>query len=190
MTQTTFPPLTPRSRMPLAVAAAGCLLLAASPALAHPGLDHVHSMAQGFAHPFTGLDHLLAMVAVGLWAGLNGSRAVWVWPAAFVGLMLVGAALGLSQIALPLAEPGIIASLVVLGVAVAASLRAPAVLGAVVIGAFALLHGYAHGVELPAGASAATYMAGFALATALLHSIAVRASGAIVAVAGLALALA
>lgn len=180
------------------------LLAAATPALAHPGVEHVHSMAAGFAHPFGGFDHLFAMVAVGLWAGLNGGRAVWAWPAAFVSLMLVGGVIGASHIAMPLVEPGIIASVVVLGIAVAASLRTPTVLGAVVIGAFALLHGYAHGAELPAGASAASYMAGFALATALLHSLgataavlagqgtgrmAVRAIGAVVAVAGLALAL-
>ncbi len=171
--------------------------------MAHQGVDHMHSMAAGFAHPFTGVDHLLAMVAVGLWAGINGGRAVWMWPAAFVAVMLAGGAVGLAHVTVPMVEPGILASLVVLGVAVTASLRAPAVLGAVVIGAFALLHGYAHGSELPAGASAASYMAGFALATGLLHSLgataammagegkgrlAVRAAGAVVAVAGLALA--
>lgn len=178
---------------------------AATPALAHPGADHVHSIASGFAHPFSGFDHLLAMVAVGLWAGMTGGRAVWAWPLAFVSLMLVGGAIGASHLTVPYAETGILASVIVLGFAVTASLRAPTLLGALVIGAFALLHGYAHGVELPAGASAASYMAGFALATALLHSlgataaiaagqgagrIAVRVTGAFVAVAGFALALA
>ncbi|MDX2204414.1 MAG: HupE/UreJ family protein [Hyphomicrobiaceae bacterium] len=183
---------------------AALALAAATPALAHSGAGHVHSLASGFAHPFGGFDHLLAMVAVGLWAGLNGGRALWAWPAAFVGLMLAGGAVGAAHLPLALAEPGIIASVIALGIAVTASLRAPTALGAVVIGAFALLHGYAHGLELPAGASAAGYMAGFALATALLHSIgvtaatvagqgagrvAVRTAGAIVAAAGLALAL-
>jgi urease accessory protein len=172
--------------------------------LAHAGPPHVHSMAEGFAHPFTGFDHLLAMLAVGLWAGLNGGRALWAWPAAFVTLMLAGAGLGLAHVSVPLVETGILASVVLLGVAVAAAVRAPAAVGAVVIGAFAVLHGYAHGAELPAGASATGYMAGFALATALLHSIgltasvmagegrarvAVRALGALVLVAGLALAI-
>jgi urease accessory protein len=161
-------------------------------------------MAAGFAHPFTGLDHLLAMLAVGLWAGLNGGRALWAWPAAFVALMLAGAGLGAAQIAVPFVEVGILASVVALGLAVAAALRAPAAIGAIVIGAFAVLHGYAHGTELPAGGSMPGYMAGFALATALLHSIgvtasviagqrkaqvAVRALGAIVLVAGVALAI-
>lgn len=175
----------------------------ASEALAHTGLPHAHSMATGFAHPFSGLDHLLAMVAVGLWAGLNGGRAVWAWPAAFVVLMLAGAGLATLHVTLPFVEVGVVASVVVLGLAVAAALRAPAVVGAIVIGAFAALHGYAHGAELPAGASIAPYMTGFALATALLHSIgvtasvvagegkgrfAVRALGALVLVAGVALA--
>ena len=173
-------------------------------ASAHAGAPHMHSMAAGFAHPFTGLDHLLAMLAVGLWAGLNGGRAIWAWPAAFVTLMLAGAGLGLAHVAIPYVEAGIVASVIVLGLAVAAALRAPSVLGAAVIGAFALLHGYAHGAELPADASIAGYMAGFALATALLHSvgvtasvvagqgrprIAVRALGALVLVAGVALAI-
>lgn len=175
-----------------------------STVLAHPGPPHVHSMAEGFAHPFTGFDHLLAMLAVGLWAGLNGGRAIWAWPAAFVALMLAGAGLGLAHVTLPFVETGILASVLLLGVAVAAALRAPAMIGAIVIGAFALLHGYAHGAELPAGASVMGYMAGFALATALLHSIGVTASvvagqgrarvavrvlGALVLVAGLALAV-
>jgi len=180
------------------------MALGTSNAFAHAGPPHLHSMAEGFAHPFTGLDHLLAMLAVGLWAGLNGGRALWAWPAAFVALMLAGAGLGLAHIALPLVETGILASVVLLGLAVAAALRAPAVIGALVIGAFALLHGYAHGAELPAGASVAGYITGFALATALLHSIgvtaavvagqgrarvAVRALGALVLVAGVALAI-
>lgn len=184
--------------------AASATLPFASDAFAHAGPAHVHSMAAGFAHPFTGLDHLLAMVAVGLWAGMNGGRALWAWPAAFVTLMLAGGVLGAAHVTLPLVETGILASVVVLGVAVAASLRVPTALGAVLIGAFALLHGYAHGAELPAGASAARYMTGFVLATALLHSIgvmaavaagrdtgrvAVRAVGALVLVAGVALAI-
>ncbi|RTL71467.1 MAG: HupE/UreJ family protein [Hyphomicrobiales bacterium] len=184
---------------------AALALAAATPALAHPGADHVHSLATGFAHPFSGFDHLLAMVAVGLWAGMTGGRAVWAWPAAFVSLMLVGGAIGAAHVTVPYVESGILASVIVLGIAVTASLRAPTLLGGIVIGAFALLHGYAHGVELPTGASAVSFMSGFALATALLHSIgataaivagrgagrvAVRVAGALVAVAGLALALA
>lgn len=180
-------------------------LVYAPAALAHAGPPHVHSLAAGFAHPFTGFDHLLAMVAVGLWAGMNGGRAIWAWPAAFVALMLGGAAVGAAHIALPLVEAGILMSVIVFGFLVAAGLRAPAWAGALLIAAFAVLHGHAHGSELPAGASVAAYMTGFALATALLHAIgataaamaarqggaqlAVRALGAMVLVAGLALSV-
>lgn len=192
-----------RTAVAVAIAATSTLPFA-SDALAHAGPAHVHSMVAGFAHPFTGLDHLLAMVAVGLWAGMSGGRALWAWPAAFVTLMLAGGILGAAHVTLPFVETGILASVVALGIAVAASLRIPTVLGAALIGAFAILHGYAHGAELPAGASAASYMAGFVLATALLHSIgvmaavaagsgtgrvAVRAVGALVLVAGVALAI-
>lgn len=183
---------------------AAATTISSTDVLAHAGPAHLHSMAAGFAHPFTGLDHLLAMLAVGLWAGLNGGRALWAWPVAFVALMLAGAGLGLAHIAVPFVEAGIAASVVLLGLAVAAALRAPAVLGAIAVGAFAVLHGYAHGAELPAGASVAGYLAGFALATALLHSVgvtasvaaasnaargAVRALGAAVLVAGVVLAI-
>jgi urease accessory protein len=174
-------------------------------ALAHSGIDHALSFASGFTHPFTGLDHLLAMVAVGLWAGLNGGRALWAWPVAFVGVMIGGGALGMAGIGLPLVEPGILASVVVLGLLVLAATRLPIAAGAVLVGLFALLHGHAHGEELPTAAAAASYSAGFALATAALHALglgvacfsatanarlAVRAGGALVAAAGLYLALA
>jgi urease accessory protein len=174
-----------------------------NPALAHTGHEHVVSFTSGFQHPWTGLDHLLAMVAVGLWAGLNGGRALWVWPAAFVGIMIAGSALGMAGIALPLVEPGILASVIVLGLLVLGGLRVPVAAGAVLVAAFAVLHGHAHGAELPAESAAITYIAGFALATAALHGIGlgiarlardewgrsvVRGSGALVALAGVVLA--
>ena len=139
-------------------------------ALAHTGLEHAVSFASGFKHPWTGLDHMLAMVAVGLWAGLNGGRALWAWPAAFVGVMVAGGALGIAGIPVPMVEPGILASVIVLGLLVLAAARLPVALGAALVAVFALLHGHAHGAELPAQAAAATYAAGFALATALLHA--------------------
>jgi urease accessory protein len=190
-------------------AVAGALLGTCHPALAHSGLEHTlgfasGSLATGFAHPWTGLDHMLALLTVGLWAGLNGGRALWAWPAAFVGAMLVGGALGMAGVPVPLTEPGILASVVVLGLLVLTAARLPLALGAALIVLFALLHGHAHGAELPDGAAAGAYMAGFALATALLHTIGiaiawigrdgigtplVRGTGAAVAALGIALAL-
>jgi urease accessory protein len=175
-----------------------------SAALAHTGLEHAVSFAVGFKHPWTGIDHMLAMVAVGLWAGLNGGRALWAWPAAFVGVMVAGGALGMTGVPLPMVEPGILASVIVLGLLILAAARLPVVLGGAVVAAFALLHGHAHGAELPADAAAVTYAAGFALATALLHALGlaiaylagaeggkllVRGAGALVALGGVALAV-
>ena len=175
-----------------------------SVALAHTGAEHAFSFASGFKHPFTGLDHMLAMVAVGLWAGLNGGRALWVWPVAFVGVMVLGGLLGISGVPVPMVEAGILASVVVLGLLVLAAAQLPVAVGAVLVAAFALLHGHAHGAELPGEAAAASYAAGFAIATAILHAIgigvsrlasnangrlAVRGAGALVAAAGVALAL-
>lgn len=180
------------------------LVAGAGAALAHTGLEHAMSFAAGLAHPWSGLDHLLAMVAVGLWAGVNGGRALWVWPAAFVGVMVAGGALGMLGVALPAVETGILASVIVLGLLVLAGARLPVAGGAALIAAFALLHGHAHGAELPPEAAAVTYALGFALATAVLHGIglavgylgksgsgrlAVRGLGAVVAVAGIALAV-
>jgi urease accessory protein len=191
-------------RLKTALAAVAVSIGAAGAAHAHTGLEHAVSFASGFAHPWTGLDHMLAMVAVGLWAGLNGGRALWAWPAAFVGVMLIGGALGIGGMPVPLVEPGILASVIVLGLLVLTAARLRVALGAVLIAAFALLHGHAHGAELPAEAAAVTYAAGFAIATALLHAmglgiahlakgatgrIAVRGAGALVAAAGLALAV-
>jgi urease accessory protein len=179
-------------------------LAGASPAFAHTGLEHAVSFAAGFTHPWTGLDHMLAMVAVGLWAGLNGGRALWAWPAAFVGVMLAGGALGFADVPMPMVEPGILASVVVLGLLVLSATQLPVAPGAVIVAVFALLHGHAHGAELPAEASAITYAAGFAIATALLHALGlgvanlaqsergrmlVRGAGALVAAGGIALAV-
>lgn len=173
-------------------------------AIAHTGAGHAFSFASGFKHPFTGLDHMLAMVAVGLWAGLNGGRALWAWPVAFVGVMVLGGTLGISGVPVPMVEAGILASVVVLGLLVLAAAQLPVAAGAALVAVFALLHGHAHGAELPGEASAASYAAGFAIATAMLHAIglgvarlaasdngklAVRGAGALVAAAGIALAV-
>lgn len=148
---------------------AAALSLMATPAFAHTGAGATSGVAAGFAHPLLGLDHLLAMVAVGGWAALLGGRALWLVPAAFVGAMLAGGALALSGVELPMVETMIALSVVALGVLVAANVRVVAGVGMAVAAAFAVFHGHAHGSELPAGLSAAGYAAGFALATALLH---------------------
>lgn len=148
---------------------AAALSLLASPAFAHTGAGATSGFAAGFAHPLLGLDHLLAMVAVGGWAALLGGRALWLVPAAFVGAMVAGGALAVAGVGLPMVEIGIALSVVALGVLVAANVRVVAGVGMAVAAAFAVFHGHAHGSELPAGLSAAGYAAGFALATALLH---------------------
>jgi urease accessory protein len=140
-------------------------------ALAHVG-DHSHmSFTEGMLHPFSGLDHVLAMVAVGLWASQLGGRALWLLPLTFPAVMAVGAALGLSGVTLPWVEIGIAGSVMVLGAVVALALRPSLAISIPLIGAFALLHGYSHGVELPAAASVLGYGAGFSVATLVLHAV-------------------
>jgi urease accessory protein len=145
------------------------LALAPTAAFAHPGHGAAASFAAGIAHPLTGLDHITVMVAVGLWAALKGGSALWVWPATFVGVMLVGGALGMAHVPLPYVEPGILASVVALGLMVALAVDLPVAVGGAIVGAFALLHGHAHGTEVAETLGGAEYMAGFALATASLH---------------------
>src|SRR5918997_1309152 len=121
----------------------------ATPALAHTGAGAGASFLSGFLHPPGGLDHLVAMVTVGLWAALKGGGALWLWPAAFVAAMLAGGGLGMSGISLPFAEPGILASTIVLGALVAFAMNAPLWAGAALITLFGLVHGHAHGAEIP-----------------------------------------
>lgn len=156
-------------RLPIVAAA----ILAATPVLAHVGTDgHIHGngLFAGFLHPLFGLDHVLAMVAVGLWAGLVGGRAILAWPAAFIGLMAVGGVAGFAGMGFPAVETWIAASVVVLGLLVAGRIAAPLALGILVCGVFAFFHGHAHGEELPHGVSAVAYGIGFLTATALLHA--------------------
>jgi len=127
-------------------------------ALAHPGHDAV-GFTHGVMHPLGGLDHVLAMVAVGLYAALLGGRALWLVPATFVGAMAMGGAFGAAGVTLPYTEAGIALSVIVLGLAVALRLA----------GVFAIFHGHAHGAEMPQDASGTAYAAGFMVATALLH---------------------
>lgn len=141
--------------------------LAATPVLAHPGHD-ASSLAAGLEHPLSGMDHLLAMLAVGLWASLRGGQAQWAWPASFLVSMAAGFGLGQVMPGLGV-EPVILASVIVLGGLIAADARMPSVLAALLIGVFGLAHGYAHGVEAP-GAGLA-FPLGFLLATAGLHTV-------------------
>lgn len=126
-------------------------------------------LAQGFAHPIGGLDHVLAMLAVGLWAARIGRRALWRLPLAFPVVMAAGGALGWAGVGLPAVESGIAVSVVVLGLAVACAIRPPLWAGVAIVALFALFHGHAHGTELPVAAAPLAYAAGFVLATALLH---------------------
>jgi urease accessory protein len=142
-----------------------------SPAIAHPGSTSAASFSAGLAHPFSGLDHIAVMVAVGLWAALKGGRALWVWPITFIGVMLFGGVLGMAHVALLFVEPGILVSVVALGLAVALAIDLPIIVGAAIIGVFALFHGHAHGTEVPDTINGLEYIAGFAVATATLHAL-------------------
>lgn len=145
--------------------------LAAAPALAHTGAHGAGGLAAGFSHPFLGLDHLLAMIAVGLWAAQTGGRARLAVPAAFIVVMALGGLLGVAGIGLPLVEFGIIGSVLVLGLLIAVAPRLPLWAPMAIVAAFALFHGHAHGTEMPETASGALYGLGFIAATAILHAL-------------------
>ncbi len=174
-----------------------CLSVAA-PALAHTG-GVAGGFVGGLAHPMFGPDHVVAMVAVGLWGAFLGAPAIVILPVVFPLVMALGGVLGILGVPLPGIEVGIAVSAVVLGLAVALAARPPLWIASVVVGAFAIFHGHAHGAELPPGADAVAYSVGFVVATGILHlagiafgllvrwpggRIAVRAAGAIIAVAG------
>jgi urease accessory protein len=150
------------------IAAPLILLTSAGPALAHTG-HGASGLVQGFVHPLGGLDHLLAMVAVGVYATMIGGRARWAVPVAFLGAMAIGGMMGAAGYALPYTEIGIAVSVIVLGLAVAFRMNLPAVAAMALAGAFAIFHGYAHGAEMPQDISGLEYAAGFLAATALLH---------------------
>ncbi len=139
-----------------------------APAFAHLDPAEHGSLIAGFTHPLSGLDHILVMVAVGLWSAQIGRRAMWVVPAAFVGMMAFGFGLAVAGTHLPFVEPAILASVVALGLLIATVTRMETTACAAIVGVFALFHGYAHGGELGA-AGVLPFGAGFAIATALLH---------------------
>jgi urease accessory protein len=151
----------------LALCLAGIAI--APPAFAHTGVGDTTGVLHGFLHPISGIDHMLAMVAVGLFAALLGGRALWLVPLSFVTMMAIGGSLGMAAINLPFVEIGVGLSVVALGAAVALRLNMPTAAAMAFVGFFAIFHGHAHGAEMPDTGSGFSYGAGFVLATALLH---------------------
>ena len=147
--------------------------LAMVPALAsaHTGVGSTLGFAHGFGHPMSGIDHILAMVAVGIFAANLGGRALWAVPLTFMALMAVGGALGMAGMTLPFVEIGIALSIVVLGLVVAVRYEWPVAAAMALVGVFAIFHGHAHGAEMPVAASGASYALGFVLETGLLHIV-------------------
>ncbi len=143
------------------------------PALAHTtGSGTIlGGFASGFTHPILGFDHMLAMLAVGMWGAQLGGRAVWTLPVAFPMVMAFGGALGILGVPVPAVEFGIAGSVLVLGAAVALAARPALWVGAVIVGALALFHGHAHGTELPGAADPVVYSIGFVIATGLIHGV-------------------
>lgn len=157
------------TRLPISLLAA-LLVLAPGAAFAHVGAGDTGGFAHGFMHPVTGIDHVLAMVAVGVFAYQLGGRALWLVPGTFVLVMAAGGALGMAGIALPHVETGIALSVVVLGAIIALGVKAPVAIAMGIAGLFAIFHGHAHGAEMPSDVAGAEYAAGFMLGTALLHA--------------------
>ena len=175
-------------------------LAMASPAAAHSGEGLTGGFAGGFTHPLLGPDHIAAMLAVGLWGAFLGLPAIWILPIVFPLVMALGAILGIVGVPLPGIEIGIAVSALVLGSMVALAAKPHLAIAAILVGAFAIFHGHAHGTELPDGANALAYALGFVIATGLLHlagigfglltqypggRLAVRAAGGAIAIAGL-----
>src|SRR5262245_30197033 len=188
------------SRSPASLLLATLLLLMLThTASAHTETGGIGGFLSGFKHPLTGLDHIVAMVAVGLWGAYLGAPAMWLLPVVFPVVMALGGALGVLGMPMPGVEKGIALSGVMLGLAVAFAARPKLWIAAVMVGFFAIFHGHAHGTELPEASNAITYAIGFVIATGLLHlsgiafglltrwpwgRIAVRAAGAVIAVIG------
>lgn len=188
-----------------AIVAAAAIALMPGLALAHTGVGDTSGFSHGFVHPLTGIDHLLAMMMVGVFAWQLGGRALWLVPLTFVLVMAIGGALGVAGVGIPFVETGIALSVIVLGAAVAFRLTVPVAVAVALVGLFAVFHGHAHGEEMPENAAGLAYGLGFMLATAALHAAGigigfligriadergpavVRITGGLVAVAGFAL---
>jgi urease accessory protein len=152
------------------------LLGAAAPVLAHTADGVAGGLLSGFLHPVAGWDHVIAMVAVGLWGAFLGPPAIWLLPVVFPLVMALGGVLGVLGMPLPGVEIGIAASAIVLGAMVAFAARPPLWVAALIVGAFAVFHGHAHGTELPEAASPIAYSLGFVIATGLLHAAGIALS--------------
>ena len=178
--------------------AAVALLAASTPAFAHTG-EVIGGFFSGFVHPILGLDHVVAMVAVGLWGTFLGVPAIWMLPVVFPAVMALGGVLGILGVPIPAVETGIAVSAIVLGAMVALAARPSLWIAAIIVAAFAVFHGHAHGAEFPNSADAVAYSMGFVIATGLLHlcgiafgllskwpagRLAVRAAGVAIAVVG------
>src|SRR3954465_11694900 len=157
--------------LPSALTAVAAALLPVT-AFAHVGHGTSGATA-GILHPLTGIDHLLGMIAVGMWGAQLGGKRVWMLPATFVGCMVCGGLLAAVHVPAWLIEEVVLTSVLVMGALVAFSVRTPTVLGVLVIGGFGAFNGYAHGAELPAGTSALTYGVGFVISTAMLQFLCV-----------------
>ncbi|MCT8160632.1 HupE/UreJ family protein [Pseudoruegeria sp. SHC-113] len=191
----------PARTLALLLALALDCLAAPQVALAHSGDGYGGGFVAGVTHPILGWDHVAAMVAVGLWGAFLGAPAIWILPVVFPLVMAFGAVLGILGIPVPAVETGIALSAVVLGLMIVFAVRPPLWVAAVIVGAFAIFHGYAHGTELPATVNAFAYAVGFVISTGLLHLIgiafgllvkwpagrlAVRGAGGVISLAGVA----
>lgn len=146
------------------------LLVAGWPsiALAHVGFGSTQGFVSGLAHPISGLDHLCAMIGVGIWASQRGGKAIWLFPLAFIIMMALGGLFGAAAIAIPFVERGVVASVLIIGILIAAAVRMPLLLSVLIVGTFAFFHGHAHGTELPHAASGLMYAAGFLFTSTFL----------------------
>lgn len=151
--------------------AAAMMALLPAIALAHTGVGDTVGFPHGFMHPITGIDHVLAMILVGVFAWQLGGRALCLVPITFVLVMAIGGALGVAGISVPFVEAGIALSVIVLGAVVAFGIKAPVAVAMAVVGLFAIFHGHAHGAEMPENAAGMAYALGFMLGTALLHGV-------------------
>ena len=167
---------------------------------AHEGEGIAGGFASGFMHPILGWDHVAAMIAVGLWGAFLGSPSIWILPVVFPLVMAIGGAMGVMGIPIPAVETGIAASALILGAMVLFAIRPPIWVAAIIVGAFAIFHGHAHGTELPGAANAIAYSVGFVIGTGLLHLVgivfglldrlpsgkyAIQAGGGVIALAGI-----
>lgn len=195
-------PVFPLRHAPKLAVLFAALLQIVSPALAHGTGDNFQGgFLSGFTHPLLGLDHVAAMVAVGVWGAFLRQPAIWILPVVFPIVMALGGGLGILSVSVPYIEPGIAASSIVIGLCILAAWRAPLWLASLIVGIFAIFHGHAHGTELPHAADPTAYSIGFVVSTGLLHlvgigfglvvdrpggRVALRGAGGLIAVSGVA----